>query len=82
MYNATVIVMNRDRLPSSGQGVMAVSPEGCFYLEEGMNVVRSMSLVELDEYLRNIKIANEEQAIIVALIRSAITTARNQGKTS
>jgi hypothetical protein len=77
LTDATVIIMNRGLTPASGQGLLAISPKGCFYIESGDDVCRTISLDELDIYIKRFPCKTEDQRKIVAIIQSTIATCRN-----
>jgi len=73
LYGATVVVLNKGISPIEGQGVLAISKDGCFYLENGMPCAIAISLKALDNYLKKFT-ESGVSADTVAIIRSAITS--------
>lgn len=82
LTSATVIVMNKNDSASSGQGMLAISPNGCFYFEGGDHIVRATSLDELEKHFAFFKSTTDDQKEIVALIMSTIATHKNGNRTS
>jgi hypothetical protein len=80
MTNATVIVLNRGATAASGQGMLSISTDGCFYLDGGDRIVRAMSLGELETYCTNFPSTTEDQRNILALIQSCIATCKTGGQ--
>jgi hypothetical protein len=77
MTNATVVVMNRGATSASGQGLLSISADGCFYLDGGDRIVRAMSLGELETFCTNFPSTTEDQRRILDLIVSSISTFKN-----
>lgn len=77
LTDATVFVMNRGLDPEGGQGMLAVSPRGCFYFEGGSNICRTISLDELEKFFSARPRGTEEEQRIVDLVMSTIISCKN-----
>lgn len=77
LTDATVFVLNRGLAPESGQGMLAVSPRGCFYFQGGENVCRTISLDDIEKFFTTHPCNSDEERRIIDVIKSTIITCKN-----
>lgn len=80
LTGATVFIMNKGIDAKSGQGMLAVSADGCFYLEGGDPFARAISLSDLEAYLSTFQSPTEDQRKILDLVLSTIATFKAGGR--
>jgi hypothetical protein len=80
LTEATVIVLNREMDAMAGQGMLAISADGCFYFEGGDPVTRVMSLNELERYCATFPSRTEDQRKVLDLILSTVATFKSGGR--
>ena len=80
LTDATVFVLNRALSPDSGQGMLAVSPRGCFYFEGGQNICRTISLDELEKFMASRRCETDDERRVCDLIMSTILACKNGNK--
>jgi hypothetical protein len=76
LTDATVIVMNKQVSPEDGQGMIAISSDGCFYMEG--QTCAAISLDELEKFFDSVPSTTDDHAKLIKIIKETIRFHRSK----